>query len=371
MSISAETRKEDRAVVTCHNGVPNQELADPVASAEAAGLRYVVDTLPGIRRKRAGDGFYYVGSDGSTIRDEVTLRRIKALAVPPAWTDVWICPDPRGHLQATGRDAKGRKQYRYHPWWRQLRDSVKYDRMVAFGEALPRIRERTDRDLALPGYPRQKVLATVVQLLERTRMRVGNEEYRRENDSFGLTTLRDDHVEVKDSTLRFEFRGKGGKLYRVTVKSQRLARVVKRLQDIPGYELFQYLDEHGNRHTIESQDVNDYLQEISGGEFTAKDFRTWAGTVLAANLLREAEPCGSERQCKHQVASAVERVAEQLGNSPAICRKGYVHPAVIDAYSRGQLGSVKGGDGTEPAGTTPCGLSPEEQAVLDLLRSSC
>ncbi len=367
MQTPAPARKDEMAVP---DGSTSPELAHPVASAEAAGLRYVLDTAPGIRRKRAGKNFSYIEPDGRVIHDLETLRRIKSLAIPPAWTDVWISPDPHGHLQATGRDARGRKQYRYHPRWRQVRDTVKYDRMVAFGEALPRIRERTDRDLALPGMPRDKVLAAVVQLLEKTRMRVGNEEYRRENESFGLTTLRDAHVHVSDSTMRFEFRGKGGKCYRVKVTNRRLSRVIKHLQEIPGYELFQYLDENGVRRTIESQDVNDYLRKISGGDFTAKDFRTWAGSVMAASVLRTLEPCGSERQCKQKVSYAIQRVAEELGNTPAVCRKCYVHPTIIDAYVRGQLQPAEGYRGDGRAGQFPCGLSREEQALLDFLRAS-
>ena len=371
MQTPAPTSKEEIAASTCSDGSTAQELANPAASAEAAGLRYVVDTIPGIRRRRAGNGFYYLGTNGRVIHDEETLRRIKSLAIPPAWTDVWISPDPHGHLQATGRDAKGRKQYRYHPRWREVRDAVKYDRMVAFAEALPRIRERTDRDLALQGMPREKVLATIVQLLEKTRIRVGNEEYRRVNESFGLTTLRDDHVHVSDSTVKFEFRGKGGKWYRVKLTSQRLARVVKHLQEIPGYELFQYLDESGERGTLESQDVNDYLREISGGDFTAKDFRTWAGTVAAAGVLRTLEPCESDRQCKQRVAHAIQLVAEELGNTPAVCRKCYVHPAVIEAYVRHRLRPIEAGEGDGRRARSAYGLSPEEQSLLEFLRSSC
>lgn len=361
--------KDEARAPSCKEGLPSQELGDPVASAKAAGLRYVLDTLPGIRRRRAGSGFYYLAPDSTVIRED-TLRRIKALAIPPAWTDVWICPDPRGHLQATGRDAKGRKQYRYHPHWQQVRDAVKYGRMVAFGEALPRIRERIDRDLAQPGIPREKVLATVVWLLENTLIRIGNDEYRRENSSFGLTTLRDGHVEVQGPTLKFEFRGKGGKCYSVKITSPRLARVVKRCQEIPGHELFQYLDEKGERHAVESGDVNDYLREIGGGDFTAKDFRTWAGTVLAARCLRDCEPCTSERQCKQEIARAIEQVAQRLGNTPAVCRRCYIHPAVIDAYRQGYLGPIQGA-GEDQARASPYALSREEQSVLDLLRSSC
>src|SRR2546422_7617908 len=263
------------------------ELVDPIESARAAGLRYVSDLSSGIRRRRAGKGFRYSNGEGRGIRDSVTIRRIKGLAIPPAWTDVWICPDPRGHLQATGRDARRRKQYRYHSRWREVRDAVKYDRMLAFAAALPKIREQTDRDLERPGMPREKVLATVVRLLEETRIRVGNEEYRKENGSFGLTTLRNRHVDVIGSGVRFTFRGKSGKHHQVELQDRRLARIIKRFLEIPGQELFQYLDENGEPRAIESADVNDYLREVSGEDFTAKDFRTWAGTILAARFLRE------------------------------------------------------------------------------------
>src|SRR5438874_10990858 len=260
------------------------ELVDPVASARAAGLRYVSDQSPGLRRKRAGKGFTYVDSGGRTLRDAETIDRIKGLAIPPAWTDVWICPDPRGHLQATGRDARGRKQYRYHARWREVRDAVKYDRMLAFAAALPKIREHTDRDLERPGMPLEKVLAAVVRLLEETRIRVGNEEYRKENGSFGLTTLRNRHVEVIGSDVHFSFRGKSGKLHRVDLQDRRLARIIKRFLEIPGQELFQFLDESGEARPIDSADVNAYLRDISGEDFTAKDFRTWPGTIPAARF---------------------------------------------------------------------------------------
>src|SRR5437016_12078406 len=269
------------------DSVDAAELVDPIESARAAGLRYVSDLSSGIRRKRAGKGFTYSNGEGRDIRDSGTIRRIKGLAIPPAWTDVWICPDPRGHLQATGRDARRRKQYRYHSRWREVRDAVKYDRMVAFAAALPEIRERTDGDLERPGMPRQKVLAAIVRLLEETRIRVGNEEYRKENGSFGLTTLRNRHVEVIGSDVHFSFRGKSGKLHRVDLQDRRLARILKRFLEIPGQELFQFLDESGEAKPIDSADVNAYLRDISGEDFTAKDFRTWAGTILAARFLRD------------------------------------------------------------------------------------
>jgi DNA topoisomerase-1 len=262
---------------------------DPVDSARQAGLRYVSDTAPGIRRKRRGGKFNYFAPDGSRITDAEELARIRSLAIPPAWTDVWICANGRGHLQATGRDARGRKQYRYHPKWRAVRDETKYERMVAFGEQLPKIREQTGHDLALRGLPRRKVLAAVVRLLETTLIRVGNEEYARDNKSFGLTTMRDRHVEFEGQKVQFHFKGKSGKKHLITLKDRRLAKVVRRCRDIPGQELFQYIDDDGQRETIDSADVNAYLQEITGQQFTAKDFRTWAGTVLASLALQEFE----------------------------------------------------------------------------------
>jgi DNA topoisomerase-1 len=312
-------------------------VTDPVQSAKEAGLRYVTDARPGILRKRCVKGFRYVGPEGKAVRDKETLARIRSLVIPPAWKSVWICTDPRGHLQATGRDAKGRKQSRYHPRWRVVRDETKYEKMLLFGTALPRIRERVEEDLALPGLPRNKVLATIVRLMERTLMRVGNEEYARENKSYGLTTLRCKHVHVAGSNVTFKFRGKSGVLHEVGVQDRRLARVVARCQDIPGYELFQYLDDTGEPHTIDSMDVNDYLREISNEDFTAKDFRTWAGTVLASMALREFEAFQSETQAKRNVVQAIKAVAQRLGNTPAVCRKCYVHPAVLEGYFAGTL----------------------------------
>lgn len=346
-------------------------IVDPVESAKAVGLRYVTDAGPGMRRRRAGKGFAYIGADGKAVRDREALTRIRALAIPPAWTDVWICPSANGHLQATGRDARGRKQYRYHARWREVRDETKYGRMIAFAEALPRIRRRVERDLERPGLEREKVLATVVRLLETTLIRVGNEEYARANDSFGLTTLRNRHVEVKGSTLRFEFYGKSSRRHRITLDDPRLARIVKRCRDIPGYELFQYLDDDGERRSIDSTDVNEYLREAAGEEFTAKDFRTWAGTVLAAIALCGFEPCDCEADAKKNVARAIEMVAERLGNTPAVCRKCYVHPAVIEAYLEElqgmRLGPLEVSDDEElPASLSE--LRREETRVLAFLR---
>ena len=293
------------------------------------------------------------------------IGRIKRLAIPPAWTDVWICADPRGHLQATGRDVRKRKQYRYHPRWREIRDAVKYDRMLAFAQALPRIRRRTDDHLELPGMPREKVLATVVRLLEETRIRVGNEEYRKENGSFGLTTLRNRHVDVIGSGVRFTFRGKSGKHHQVELQDRRLARIIKRFLEIPGQELFQYLDENGEPRAIESADVNDYLREISGEDFTAKDFRTWSGTILAARFLRETEAERDTPAAKKELVRAIARVADELGNTPAVCKKGYIHPAVIAAFLAGGLEPIRERDDEDPYK-----LSAEERELLALLSAA-
>jgi DNA topoisomerase-1 len=342
---------------------------DPTESARAAGLRYVADTAPGITRRRAGKSFSYRDGDGRPIRDRATLDRIRSLAIPPAWTDVWICPSPRGHVQATGRDARGRKQYRYHPKWHQIRDETKYERMLAFGRALPAIRKRVERDLARPGLPREKVLAAVVKLLEATLIRVGNDEYARTNRSFGLTTLKDRHVAVEGSTLRFRFRGKSGVMHEIGLRDRRLATIVKRCQDLPGQELIQYLDDEGQPRDVESADVNQYLREIAGEEFTAKDFRTWAGTVLAAQALQEIESFDTQAQAKKNVVRAIESVAQRLGNTPSVCRKCYVHPIVIEAYLEdGTIQVVREQIERELAEELH-ELRPEEAAVMALLRS--
>jgi len=326
-------------------GKPSAIVTDPVESARQAGLRYVSETGPGIRRRRAGRGFVYI-QGGRRVGDVDTLARIRALAIPPAWTDVWICPVANGHMQAVGRDARGRKQYRYHPRWREVRDETKYERMLAFARALPNIRARVGADLGRRGLPREKVLATIVRLLETTRVRVGNEEYARANKSFGLTTLRDRHVDVAGPQVRFQFRGKGGKEHAVGVRDPRVARIIRNLQDLPGQELFQYLDENGGRRTVDSGDVNAYLREISGDDFTAKDFRTWAGTVLCALALAEVGVSGSGRQAKRNINRAIEQVAAQLRNTPAISRQCYVHPAVLEAYQAGSTIAVR--NGAEP-----------------------
>jgi DNA topoisomerase-1 len=332
------------------------------AAAQAADLRYVSDAQPGIHRRRIGQAFRYLGVDGRPIRDPGILQRIRALAIPPAWRDVWICPVAHGHLQAVGRDARGRKQYRYHARWRAVRDETKFARLVEFARALPSIRARVAADLARPGLPRAKVLATVVRLLETTAIRVGNEAYVRQNGSFGLTTLRSRHVTVRGSRLSFEFRGKGGKRHCVEVADRRIASIVRRCQDLPGQELFQYRDESGRIQTIDSADINAYLRELGGGAFTAKDFRTWLGTVLAAQLLAEPQPAvRTQAAQRRRVRDAIVRVSAQLGNTPTICRRCYVHPLVIEAYLHRRPAA--------PAARAPAprGLSAEERRVLSLL----
>jgi len=341
--------------------------AEAVEDAREAGLRYVSDDMPGIRRSRRGDGWAFTRPDGTPLRDAEEIQRIRHLAIPPAWTDVWISPHRNGHLQATGRDARGRKQYRYHERWRAHRDEAKYERMVAFGRALPRIRERVAADLARDGLPREKVLATVVRLLDTTAIRVGNEEYARENRSYGLTTLRDRHASVQGAKVKFEFRGKAGKMHAVAVEDRRLARIVRQCQELPGHELFQYVDDGGERRAVSSEDVNEYLHDIAGEDFSAKDFRTWNGTVLAACFLRELGAVGSEREGKRHVKEAIDRVAAQLGNTPTIARKCYVHPDVIDAHMDGSLLRVRMHAPARRRATQEEGLRDEERAVLRLL----
>jgi DNA topoisomerase I len=342
---------------------------DPEAAARAAGLRYVSDGPPGITREpKRGGGFRFVGVDGRAIRKAQEIQRIAHLAIPPAWTKVWICPSPNGHIQATGRDARGRKQYRYHERWRAQRDANKYERTVAFGEALPRIRARVDADLRRSDLGRERILATIVRLLDTTYIRVGNEEYARENRSFGLTTMRDRHVAVDGSKLRFEFRGKSGKPHSVGVTDRRVARVVTRLQDLPGQQLFQWVDDAGELHGVESDDVNAYIREAAGDDFTAKDFRTWAGTVLAAWALRELGQYASLTEAKRNVVTAVESVARDLGNTAAVCRRCYVHPEVINAHLDGALLANLGRRAEEVLADSIDELPGREAAVLAFLR---
>ena len=335
---------------------------DPKAAARAAGLRYTPDDSPGITRRRSGKGWSYLDPDGAVIRDPEQLERIRGIVIPPAWTDVWINPSPRGHIQATGRDARGRKQYRYHPKWRASRDETKFFRMAAFGEALPGIRERVAADLALPGLPRERSLAVVVRLLDESLIRVGNAEYARDNGSYGLTTLRDKHVAVEGATIHFTFRGKSGKPHEVAVRDRRVAGMVKRMQDLPGQRLFQYLDDAGEAQAIDSDHVNAYLDEITGEGFTAKDFRTWAGTVLAARSLRDLGPFETETAMKANIVAAVDAVAARLGNTRAVCRAAYIHPAVLSGYERGEL-CFFACDDEHP------GLDPDEQWALAFLKA--
>lgn len=350
------------------NSIADISTASEKETAEAAGLVYVSDEQPGIRRRRAGKGFSYVGPDGRTIKDERTLKRVRSLAVPPAYSDVWICPDPNGHIQATGRDDKGRKQYRYHPRWREFRDSNKYEHMLEFATALPALRERIAEDMAKRGLPREKVLATVVHLLETTLIRVGNADYAKQNKSYGLTTLRDRHVKIEGGELRFQFKGKSGKTWNLRLQDRRIARVVKACQDIPGQHLFQYFDEGGQRQPVTSADVNAYLREATGRDVTAKDFRTWAGTVLAAMALREFEQLDPDARTKKNVKAAIERVAARLGNTPTICRKCYVHPEVVNAYLDGSVMDEVSHEIETALEADLTKLKPEEAAVLALLQ---
>lgn len=341
-------------------------IPDPRDAAKEAGLIYVNDDMPGITRQRSGKGFSYRGPDGKTITDKAERARLASLAIPPAYTDVWICPDPRGHVQATGRDAKGRKQYRYHPDFRAVRDGAKYDHMLDFAHVLPQIRDRVDQDMARRGLPAEKLVATVVHLLENTMIRVGNADYARQNKSHGLTTLRDRHVKIDGSQIRFRFKGKSGKEWDLGLRDRRVARIVRAAQDIPGQHLFQYLDEDGQRQKITSTEVNAYLRDISGRNVTAKDFRTWTGTVLAALALAEYEAVDSQAAAKRNIREAIEQVAARLGNTPTICRKCYVHPQVIDSYLADELKLELQDEIAEDLQKT--GLRPEERQVLEFLK---
>lgn len=337
---------------------------DPVAAARAAGLRYADLSVPGITRRRAGRGWTYRDPSGQTVRDAETLERIKSLVIPPAWSEVWINPHPRGHVQATGLDARGRKQYRYHPKWRATRDETKFSGLIDFAHVLPAVRERVDADLAMRGLPRDKTVATVVRLLDESLIRIGNIAYARENQSFGLTTLQNDQAEVNGSSVHFAFRGKSGVFHEVDVRDRRVARIVRRMQDLPGQHLFQYLDEEGEPHSIDSEDVNAYLGDVSGAAITAKDFRTWAGTVLAARSLRHEGPFDSEAACKAAIVAAVDAVAERLGNTRAVCRASYIHPAILEGCAAGTLCQFA------TSRTTLAGLDEDEQWTLSYLESA-
>ena len=339
-----------------------ETLPSPHAEdAEKAGLEYVNDGEPGIRRQKRGRGFVYLDGNGGTVRDPYTAARIRSLAIPPAWTDVWICASGNGHLQATGRDAKGRKQYRYHVDFVAIRDSAKYDRLVEFARSLPALRAAVAKQMALSGLTREKVLATIVHLLDSTLIRIGNDAYARENDSYGITTLRDSHVKIAGGELRFQFKGKSGKTWRLTMRDRRIARIVRSCQELPGQHLFQYLDENGDALRVSSTDVNAYLRTLTGREVTAKDFRTWAGTVLTATLLHEIGAPDSATAAQRQIRAALQDVAARLGNTVAICRKCYVHPGVLEAYGAGALRLRK------TASRDP-GLRPEEAATLRFLQ---
>ena len=347
--------------------IKGNNVNNPAAAANDAGLYYVNDNRVGYRRKANGNGFEYLDTEAKRIRDRQRLLRIKRLAIPPAWTDVWICPSPNGHIQATGRDARGRKQYRYHDRWREVRDENKFGRLAEFAKTLPKIRRRVARDITLADLPREKVLATVVRLLERTFIRIGNEEYARENKSFGLTTIKNRHVTVKGPHLRFRFRGKSGRQHEVDMTDRRIAKIVSKCQDLPGQDLFQYVTDEGEVRSITSQDVNDYLSEITSKNFTAKDFRTWAGTVLAAIALNAQAGFETKKQAKANVKTAVCAVAELLGNTPAICRKCYVHPAIIEAYLNGvQIPGLA--EAVQPPEKVD--LRAVETAVLKFLRTA-
>ena len=346
-------------------------LADEhVEAAQAAGLRYVTDSAPGIRRQRRGRGFAYTRPNGTPLRDPAELERIRKLVIPPRWTDVWICPSSSGHLQVTARDARGRKQYRYHARYRAIRDDTKFNRMLEFSEVLPRIRQNVERHVATPNLTREKVLATVVWLLEKTLIRVGSDEYARDNGSFGLTTLRRRHVEVSGATLRFEFRGKSGVPHSVALTDRRIARIIQHCQELPGQELFQYLDDDGRRQSVDAGDINQYLRDIAGRQVTAKDFRTWAGTMLAAGALRDIGPSENEKESNANVVRAIDQVAKRLGNTRAVCRKYYVHPTIIEAYLDGFVlpPAIPDERHLPRDATRGPGLRRDEIAVVELLR---
>ena len=345
-----------------------EAVVDAKDAAEYAGLTYVSDERPGIQRKRSGNGFRYENGTGEPVKDTATLKRIKALAVPPAWTDVWICPRANGHIQATGRDGRGRKQYRYHAKFREVREGTKYHHMLAFAESLPAIRRKVQEHLSLRGLPREKVLGTIVHLLEATLIRVGSNEYARANKSYGLTTLKNRHVEVDGSALRFNFTGKSGKVWKLKVRDRRIAKVIRACQELPGQELFQYVDDDGETRDVTSSDVNAYLREISGEDITAKDFRTWHGTVLAAIALEEFEKFDSQAGAKRNIRDAINKVAARLGNTPTICRKCYIHPEIITTYIEGAL-LLEVKDKVEAELREDlAALRPEEAAVLTLLQ---
>jgi DNA topoisomerase-1 len=354
------------------NSSPAEGSGPIEAATQAArqnGLRYVSDSAPGYRRLGDSEkGFHYNDPDGKPEKDAAVLARIKSLVIPPAWRDVWICRWPNGHIQVTGRDARNRKQYRYHPRWRSVRDEAKYDRMISFGKCLPALRQEVDRALSLPGLPREKILAAVVHLLEATLMRIGNDEYARTNKSFGLTTLRNRHVRIDGSEVAFHFRGKSGIMHAIKLQDPRMARIIRRMRDLPGQDLFQYVDDDGAQHAIGSEDVNEYLRSLTGEDYTAKDFRTWAGTMLAAMALHEFQKFDSAAQAKKNIVQAIEEVAGKLGNTPTICRKCYVHPAIIESYLDGTMLTALQKKAKQKLVDDIHTLTPEEAAVLALLQ---
>jgi DNA topoisomerase-1 len=336
---------------------------DALASAKAANLRYVTGEGPGIVRKRRGKGFCYLGPDSKPVRDQATLKRIQSLVIPPAWEHVWICPTSNGHIQAVGRDARGRKQYRYHERYREVRDETKFGRMLAFGAALPKIRQQANKDLSLPGLPQRKVVAAIVRLLDETCIRIGNEEYAKANKSFGLTTLRDRHADIRGQSVRFHFRGKSNQEHDITLRDRRLARIVKQCQDLPGQALFQYRLDTEKHAKVDSSDVNEYLREVTQESFTAKDFRTWHGTGHMAQQLAALGPASSETETKRNIVQAVKATAKRLGNRPAACRKYYIHPAVFESYTEQTIFALM------QKAPTNRKLRPLENAVLRLVKS--
>ena len=342
--------------------MPKDSIIDPEDAAISAGLTYVNDDMPGITRIRSGKGFSYKGPDGRTITDKAERKRLASLAIPPAYTDVWICSDPRGHLQATGRDARGRKQYRYHPAFRAQQDAAKFARLGKFGACLPALRAQVEKDISARGTSRRCVIATIIHLLDCTAIRIGNETYARQNRSYGLTTLRTRHVNVSSTAVRFHFRGKSGVEHEVTLRDRRLARLMRRCMELPGQQLFQYLDEDGQRRAVSSNDVNLYLREMTGRDFTAKDYRTWAGSALALERLRKLD-ASSASVARQNLVETVKQVASQLGNTPAVCRQCYIHPAILQAFSDGELVKLR-------VARKRKWLSAEEVALLAFLRKA-
>ena len=370
MAAKASQRHIAKSRTAYVNGAKHDAKAalDPEVAATLARLRHISDDMPGITRHQVRHGFDYRTPEGRLVRHIDVLKRIRSLVIPPAWTDVWISPDPNGHLQAVGRDVRGRKQYRYHPRWREVRDEAKYYELLDFAGLLPKLRAQVERDLKRPGLPRERVLAAIVRLMELTLFRIGNTEYAKQNKSFGLTTLRDRHVAIDGSRIHISFRGKSGKRNETDINDRRLARIIKGCRELPGYELFQYLDDDGERHTVGSDDVNEYLREATGQDITAKDFRTWAGTHLAAAALREFEAFDTDAERKKAAVCAVEKVAKQLGNTPSVCRRCYIHPEILEGYLDGTLLAALAKRSRDYLAENIDGMSAEEAAVTAFLR---